>query len=149
MKKLFELTQRENIDLKLYYIPSACNPAAAESRRLSLQDCEKSWRLVEEKFGPHMVDLMALDSNAMVGKSLRHFTPVPSLLSAGVNVFAQDISLEEAPYVFPPFCMISMLKYLIEQKPKYCTFVYHRISSNSILVAFDTTENLQSYCVRF
>ena len=131
---MFELTQRANIDLRLFYIPSESNPADKESRRLSLQDCtlsECSWKLVEENFGPHTVDLMALNSNAMVGqngKTLRHFTPTPSMNGSGVSIFAQDISSEVTPYVFPPFCMIStVLKFLEEQKPKMCTFVYPRM----------------------
>ena len=44
--------------LKLYYIPSECNPADKESRKLSLQDCmlsSDSWDVVEEKFGPHTI----------------------------------------------------------------------------------------------
>ena len=133
-KSMFELTQRANIDLKLYYIPSECNPADKESRKLSLQDCmlsSNSWGVVEEKFGPHTIDLMALDSNAMVdhnGDKLRHFTPSPSISSAGVNMFAQDVSSEINPYVFPPFCMVSAaLKFLAEQQPKTCTFVYPRM----------------------
>ena len=74
---------------------------------------------------------MALDSNAMVDHNadkLRHFTPSPSMSSAGVNMFAQDVSSEINPYVFPPFCMVSAaLKFLADQQPKTCTFVYPRM----------------------
>ncbi|CAG2234151.1 unnamed protein product [Mytilus edulis] len=55
------------------YIPSAKNPADPGSRKLTLQDSkltERAWKLVEDRFGPHTVDLMALDSNAMIDSSL-------------------------------------------------------------------------------
>lgn len=52
-----------------------------------------------------------------LGIPLRHFTKEPSPLSAGINVFAQDISKENNPYVFPPFVLIlPLLKFLKEQQ---------------------------------
>ena len=69
------------------------------------------WDHVQEEFGGdkgHSCDLMSLDSNAMkdqMGNSLPHFTPVPSPDSAGVNLFAQDLSQHDdimsRPYVLP------------------------------------------------
>lgn len=136
VKMIFFITREKNIDLKVQYIPSCDNPADAESRKLSLQDCKLSintWDVVQKEFGPHSVDLMALDSNAMLneeGKLLRHFTPYPMAQSDGVNLFAQDISSETLPYVFPPFCLIApVLKFLREQKPPSCTFVYPHLTS--------------------
>lgn len=35
----------------------------------------------------------------------RHFTPCPMTLTAGVDVFAQNIQKELNPYAFSPFCM--------------------------------------------
>ena len=63
---------------------------------------------------------MSLDSNAVkdrMGNSLPHFTPVPSPDSAGVNLFAQDLSqhgdIISRPYVFPPSIMVGpVLKFL-------------------------------------
>ncbi|XP_062568476.1 uncharacterized protein LOC134230659 [Saccostrea cucullata] len=122
MKSLFTLTYNHNIDLHLTYIASNQNKADAPSRSISLTDSklsDKSWALVEMAFGPHTVDLMSLDSNAMKtpeGVPLRHFTPSPSPFSAGVNVFAQDIIKEENPYVNPPFNIIlPLLKFLKDQ----------------------------------
>lgn len=46
---------------------------------------------------------MASDSNSMKAKGggvLRHFTPCPMPLFAGVDVFAQNIRKELNPYVF-------------------------------------------------
>jgi hypothetical protein len=134
VKDIFVFTEQKNVDLKLHLIPSGDNVADKPSRSLSLQDCqlsEASWRKIQSTFGPHSVDLMALDSNAMVdekGEKLRHFTQGPSPLSSGVNVFSQDLSLEENPYVFPPFCLISaVLKFLESQKVKKCTVVVPEI----------------------
>ena len=95
LKALFFTTARLNISLHLSYIPSGANPADAPSRRLSVFDNKLSEQ-VQEEFGGdkgHSCDLMSIDSNAMkelMGNSLRHFTPVPSPESAGVNLFAQD-----------------------------------------------------------
>ena len=60
----------------------------------------------------HSFDLMALDSNAPMGRNgipLPHFTPFRSPCSAGVNLFCQDlrsVSQMSNPYVFPPFGLI-------------------------------------------
>ncbi|KAJ8302608.1 hypothetical protein KUTeg_019004 [Tegillarca granosa] len=113
LKKLFELSQKCNIDLKVQYIATKDNPADKVSRSLSLQDCqlsEEKWNLIQRKYDPHTVDLMALDSNVMLGidgKKLKHFTPFPSPLSDGVNLFSQDLRDETYRYVFPPFGLIS------------------------------------------
>jgi len=136
LKRIFELSQELNFHLSLLYIPSGLNPADPCSRTLSVLDaklCQDKWEILQGKFGPHSVDLMALDSNAMLdytGLPLRHFTPFPSPDSHGVNVFAQDISKEIAPYVFPPFALIlPLLKLLSEQKVKFCTMVVPKLHS--------------------
>ncbi|KAJ8320168.1 hypothetical protein KUTeg_001755, partial [Tegillarca granosa] len=71
--------------------------------------------------------LMALDSNSMkdrCGNKLRHFTPYPSPLSSGVDMFSQDLYGEVNPYVFPPFHLISsVLKYFESQKIDRCTMI--------------------------
>ena len=130
LKVLFSLTIDLNIDLRMTYVPSKVNPADDGSRKLSASDARLapvSWKLVEDAFGPHSVDLMALDSNVMVdcfGKSLKHFTPWPTVLSAGINVFAQDVDKEINPYCFPPFGMISpFLAFLREKRVRECTVV--------------------------
>lgn len=62
------------------------------------------------------------------GEKLRHFTQGPSPLSSGINVFSQDVSLEDNPYVFPPFCLISLLlKFLESQRVRKCTVVVPEI----------------------
>ena len=99
---------KQNISLDLKYIPSAHNPADALSRVLSDKDCmlaSDSWAALESLFGPHSVDLMALDVNAQrdsSGAPLKHFTPFSSPASHGVNLFAQHINA----YVFPSFVMV-------------------------------------------
>lgn len=130
MKSLFTLTYSHNIDLHLTYIASNQIKADAPSRSISLADSklsDESWALVEMSFGPHTVDLMSLDSNVMKtpeGVPLRHFTPSPSPFSAAVNVFAQDITKEENPYVNPPINIIlPLLKFLKDQRIKQCTFI--------------------------
>ena len=89
---------------------------------------------VQEEFGGdkgHSCDLMSLDSNAMkdrMGNSLPHFTPVPSPDSAGVNLFAQDLSQHGAimsrPHVFPPCKLVGpVLKFLGNYKQPFTLVV--------------------------
>ncbi|VDI23459.1 Hypothetical predicted protein [Mytilus galloprovincialis] len=68
LRKIFTLSKTVNMDLRLVYVSSSRNPADRESRKLRLSDAMLSpmkWKFVEERFGPHTSDLMALDSNAM------------------------------------------------------------------------------------
>lgn len=50
---------------------------------------------MQTEFWPHSVDLMALDSNVTL-IPLRHF-----IKSDGVDMFAQNVSIELSLYVFP------------------------------------------------
>ena len=150
MKQIFAFLCSYNIDLHLRYVPTNLNEADFPSRQLSLADSTlagPSWMLVERHFGPHKVDLMALDSNAMKssdGMSLRHFTPGPSPLSPGVNIFSQNISCETNPYVFPPISMIfPLVSFLKEQHVRGCTLVAPVLQSFPIWWPI-----LQSYCIR-
>ena len=78
-------------------------------------------------YGPHTVDLMAADCNAMTdraGEPLRHFTPCPMPRLAGVDLCAQYLKEEVNCYVFPPFGMIfPVLAFLREQRVSGCTCV--------------------------
>jgi hypothetical protein len=116
LKSIFACTVRFNLDLKMQYIHTKENPADAPSRSISKQDAtlaEDTWAVIERSFGPHTCDLMALDSNTMVGKDgpLRHFTPYPTPLSSGINVFAQKVENELNLFLhhFPWFrpCLVS------------------------------------------
>ena len=110
-----------NCDLRLQYIPSAQNPADEPSRRTSASDStlsQKLWENIEVQYGPHTLDLMALDSNAQKdnkGSPLPHYTPYPLPGSAGVNALAQSLSAKENYYCFPPICMTqSVIKFFQE-----------------------------------
>ena len=77
---------------------------------------------MEQSFGGtcgHSFDLMALDSNAVIGldgSPLPHFTPFSSPRSRGVNLFSHDLramSNISNPYVFPPFGLVGpVLRFL-------------------------------------
>jgi hypothetical protein len=131
LKQLFQLTCSLNIDLKLQYIASAVNPADAPSRLLTWSDAMLAphvWQLVEKAYGPHTVDMMALDSNVMVstkdGQPLQHFTPHPTPGTDGVNVFAQVLSPGEAYYCYPPICLVGpFLAFLRHSAVTGCTVV--------------------------
>jgi hypothetical protein len=137
MKELFEITMTLNLDLKLEYISTKENPADEPSRALTTTDCklsDKLWEIVEKEFGPHSVDLMSLDSNVMSdseGHPLRHFTPHPSPLSAGVDIFMQKVEQEVNPYVHPPFPVIApLLQFLEERSVPFCTVILPRANQN-------------------
>lgn len=123
LKSLYDISLRCNSHIKLYFTPSARNPADAPSRVLSDKDCKLSapaWSKVQQAFGPHTIDLMSLDSNVQFdekGVPLRHFTPFYTPMSSGINVFAQVISRDENAYVFPPFVMMGpLLKFLLQAR---------------------------------
>lgn len=50
VKDLYQVTYINNIDLRLHYIPSKCNPADAPSRKLTFLDCmltKKAWDMIQ------------------------------------------------------------------------------------------------------
>jgi len=72
------------------------------------------WEKIENLFGPHTIDVMALDSNAQIGRSGSpppHFKSSPTPGSRGGNVFSQGIAPppQENAYVFPPFVLAGPL----------------------------------------
>ncbi|KAJ8316599.1 hypothetical protein KUTeg_005850 [Tegillarca granosa] len=87
----------------------------------------KSWNKVQSHFGPHTCDLMSLDSDAMKDKNgevLKHFTPFPTTHSVGVNVFSQNLALEENQYVYPSYNLIApILRFLQSSTLKDCTMI--------------------------
>lgn len=130
LKIIYTVTVQYNIELKTLYIESSLNPADAPSRNVSAIDttlAPAAWEKIEARWGPHTCDLMALDTNAMRdarGNPLPHFTQAPTPGSAGVNVFAQDITKQENPYVFPPLILVGpLIRLMRSQGVLRCTMV--------------------------
>eukprot|EP00058_Branchiostoma_floridae_P012299 XP_002597787.1 hypothetical protein BRAFLDRAFT_77309 [Branchiostoma floridae] len=80
-------------------VESAANPADVPSRSLSKLDAKLEpalWKHMQEVYGGpegYTIDYMSLDSNVHLdckGRPLRHYTPWPTPLSAGVNLVAQN-----------------------------------------------------------
>ena len=72
LKELFQTLLAQNISLCLQFVPPPLNQADALSHALSDKDCTlapERWKELENLFGPHTFDLMALDSNAQIGCS--------------------------------------------------------------------------------
>ena len=128
LMRIAQLSLSANCSLVMQFVPSAQNPADAPSRSISKMDAMLSplaWARVQQLFGGvhgHSFDLM-LDSNAMrdaQGNVLPHFTPFPSPLSAGCNLFSQTLSSGENYYVFPPIGMVaSVIAFLMEQRMRF------------------------------
>ena len=69
---------------------------------------------------------MSVDSNTMTdynGKILKHFTPYPTPLSAGVNLFSQTVDRRENCYVFPPFVLLLPVIAFNMQNSLNCTLI--------------------------
>lgn len=119
LKQLFHQTLLSNFCLHLYYVPSSQNPADRASRQLSGLDCTLAphvWRLIDDTFGPHSIDLMAIPANVRCdssGRLLKFFSPFPLQAAAGTNVFSQVLPPSDNAYVFPPFVLIGpLIKFL-------------------------------------
>ena len=134
MKDIFSLTLKFNLALKTFFVPSRENPADFPSRSLSDADCKLSplaWKLVDQAFGPHSLDLMALSSNVQCdskGKPLRFFSPFPNPGSSGTNLFAQVLDPSENAYVFPPFVLVGPLLNFLSSQPCPITLVVPDVS---------------------
>ena len=130
LKLIFNVLLENNCLLYISYIPSACNIADEPSRKFTKSDASityRAWAYVDALFGPHTVDMFALDSNAVTdvsGTQLKHYTQFPTPNSAGVDAFAQDYTRSERYYAFPPFCLIpALIKFIVEEKFR-CTVVF-------------------------
>ncbi|XP_064641919.1 uncharacterized protein LOC135496488 [Lineus longissimus] len=154
LKLIFQFVFQNSIDLRLFYVPSKLNPADAPSRSLSSDDitlADEVWTIVQKAFGPHSVDLMALDSNAMLDNnrlSLRHFTPSPSPFSSGINVFAQNVAKEGNPYVFPPDNLVlSLLSFLAQQTVSALTMIVLLTPEASIALPILRAYSISKICL--
>ena len=99
---------------------------------------KSAWLKVDSFFGPHTLDMIALNSNAQKdasGNLLKHFKPHPTPLSAGVNVFAQVIPRDENAYVFPPFVLVGPLLKFLETSHVSFTIIVPQPLPASFLVA--------------
>lgn len=124
LKEIFHFVLENDILLNLAYVQSKENLADNPSRELKKSDAcltSSTWAIIQERFGQeqgHTLDLMALDSNCMIGRDgrkLRHFTPYKTPVSSGVDMFAQNITESENCYVFPPFNLIlPVIKFVME-----------------------------------
>lgn len=130
IKEIYEVSLGFNIILVLSFVPSKGNIADFPSRVLSPADAmlaPDTWGRLQSKWGPHSVDLMALDSNVQRNRDgcpLKHFSPWPTEFSKGVNVFAQTISPRENAYVFPPLVLVGpVLRFLSSQRLQKVTVV--------------------------
>lgn len=140
-KHIFQLITQKNLELRLSYVPSECNPADWFSSVLCPSDSMLSkvcWEMVQKEIGGlcgHSLDLMSLDSNVqfdLQGRPLQHFTPYQTPGSAGVNVFNQDLTSCDGvvvnAYVFPPFSMISPLVNFLRSQRAVTTVVVPYLS---------------------
>lgn len=133
MKDIFQIIFSSKCSLSLSYIPTNENPSDVSSRHLSKSDAtltQRAWGFIQLLYGPHTIDMFALDSNSMTdqqGHVLTHFTPYPTPLSGGVDAFAQTYSDQENYYAFPPFCLLPAIVKFIIQEQITCTLLLPEI----------------------
>ncbi|KAI8496663.1 hypothetical protein Bbelb_253180 [Branchiostoma belcheri] len=128
LKDIFWLLLKHNSTLNLFHVRSDRNPADPPSRRFSAADARLSpqaWRLVEQRFGPHVIDGMALPSNTQTNMFFSWF-PTPG--AAGVNFFAQPLGPGQRfhklrGYIFPPFSLIGAVLAFVSKSRYECTVV--------------------------
>ena len=75
----------------------------------------------DKRWGPHSVDLMALDSNTPLntqGHPLKNFNPWPIQNSAGVNVFSQTLHHLDNAYVFTPLALTGILPRFLDSQDR-------------------------------
>ena len=96
-KDLFVILAAHSLQYNLFHVSSRESSADGHSGKICLSDSKLSlsaWAQVEQVFGSimgHTFDLMALDSNAVIGRDgvqLPHFSPTSSPCSQGVNRFS-------------------------------------------------------------
>ena len=120
------LTLKFNLALKAFLVSSSSeNPTDLLSRSLSDADCKLSpfaWKQVDQVFGSHSLDLMALSSNVHCdsdGQPPCFFSPFPNPGSSGTNLFAQLLDLSENAYVFPPYVLVMLSVLMCNLVDKY------------------------------
>lgn len=133
-KRIVHCARRNHFDLNIAFLPSSANTADAPSRILSDSDCSltsSTWSVIQRRYGPHDLDLCALDSNAQTnheGVSLPHFTPWPTPNSSGVNLFAQRIPEDLNLYIFPPIVLVGpVLRFLTDAPHLSVTIVVYDV----------------------
>ena len=53
---------------------------------------------------------------SLAGEQFKHFTPLPTPLSSGIDAFAQTYSDNERYYAFPPFCLLpGFIKFIVQE----------------------------------
>lgn len=126
IKSVYRISLQGNCSLTLHHVHSKENLADPPSRVLAAADCmlaKQPWGQLENRWGPHSIDLMSLDVNAQCdrhGVPLRHFTPWPTPHSSGINVFSQIIPPTENAYVFPPLVLVGpIMRFMLSSN---CSF---------------------------
>ena len=133
LKDIFQLIFPLNCSLDLVYVPSLENPSDHISRGLTKADAMitlRTWLFIQYMFGKHDIDMFSLDSNAMTngnGQPLKHFTPVLTPLSGGVDAFAQCYHANDLHYAFPPFVLLPAVIHFVIQEKINTTLIFPEI----------------------
>ncbi len=102
-----QLVLKHRLDLRLEHIPGSLNKEADLLSRSKRKDhdyrlSKKAFRLVDEHFGPHTIDLFASEQNNQIP---RFCSRLPDPRATYVNAWTLNWNRENA-YAFPPFPLI-------------------------------------------
>ena len=120
-------------ELRPHWIPSEENQAADELSRLpdtyEYMISRRLWRLVQQAFGPHALDLMssaALTHSAGDGRRLPFVSRFASPEAVSYDVFRASLSPGVAYYAHPPPPLIMPLLAHLRERRASCTVVVPR-----------------------
>ena len=121
--------------ISLQYVKSAENVADTFTRQtpgLEVTLSQQIFNTLWKKWGPFNWDLMASAATVrrdLQGKKLSFFSRYFEETASGVDLFAQNLTLVENIYCFPPIPIIGMVLKFLQQQKKDCVMILPAINA--------------------
>ena len=121
--------------ISLQYVKSAENVSDTFTRQtpgLEVTLSQQIFNTLWKKWGPFNWDLMASAATVrrdLQGKKLSFFSRYFEETASGVDLFAQNLTLVENTYCFPPIPIIGMVLKFLQQQKKDCVMILPAINA--------------------
>ena len=121
--------------ISLQYVKSAENVSDTFTRQtpgLEVTLSQQIFNILWKKWGPFNWDLMASAATVrrdLQGKKLSFFSRYFEETASGVDLFAQNLTLVENIYCFPPIPIIGMVLKFLQQQKKDCVMILPAINA--------------------
>ena len=121
--------------ISLQYVKSAENVSDTFTRQtpgLEVTLSQQIFNILWKKWGPFNWDLMASAATVrrdLQGKKLSFFSRYFEETASGVDLFAQNLTLVENTYCFPPIPIIGMVLKFLQQQKKDCVMILPAINA--------------------